>query len=90
MASHEILGGLVQVYKRGGKTWHCSASLKGRQYRSSTKEEGLDQAKAFAEDWYLALRGKLAAGLLKTEKTFEEAARKFEQDLVSSRKASAA
>jgi hypothetical protein len=27
MASHEILGGLVQVYKRGGKAWHCSASL---------------------------------------------------------------
>lgn len=41
MASHEILGGLVQVYKRGGKAWHCSTSLKGRQYRASTKEEGL-------------------------------------------------
>jgi integrase len=80
MASHEILGGLVQVYKRGGKSWHCSASLKGRQYRASTKEEGLDQAKAFAEDWYLGLRGKLAAGLLKTETTFAEAAKKFEQE----------
>jgi integrase len=40
----------------------------------------LAQAKAFAEDWYLGLRGKLAAGLLKTEKTFAEAAKKFEQE----------
>jgi len=80
MASHEILGGLVQVYRRGGLTWHCSASLKGHQYRTSTKETGLEQAKAFAEDWYLGLRGKLAAGILKTETTFAEAAKKFEAE----------
>ncbi len=80
MASHEILGGKVNVYRRGGLTWHCSASVKGQQYRASTKETGLEQAKAFAEDWYLGLRGKLAAGLLKTEKTFAEAAKKFEQE----------
>ena len=80
MASHEILGGLVQVYRRGGLTWHCSTSLKGRQYRASTKETGLEQAKAFAEDWYLGLRGKLAAGVLKTETTFAVAAKKFEQE----------
>ncbi|TWB08435.1 hypothetical protein FBZ98_11482 [Rhizobium sp. ERR 922] len=41
MASHEILGGKVNVYRRGGLTWHCSASVKGRQYRTSTKETGL-------------------------------------------------
>lgn len=40
----------------------------------------MDQAKAFAQDWYLGLRGKLAAGLLKTEIIFEEAAKKFEQE----------
>lgn len=80
MASHEILGGKVNVYRRGGLTWHCSASVKGRQYRASTKETGLEQAKAFAEDWYLGLRGKLAAGILKTETTFAEAAKKFEQE----------
>jgi hypothetical protein len=71
MASHEILGGLVQVYKRGSRYWHCSASLKGRQYRVTTKEEELPQAKQFAEDWYVGLRGKGRAGLLKKrEKTF--------------------
>lgn len=79
MASHEILGGMVHIYRRGA-TWHCSASVKGRQYRVSTKEKELSLAKAFAEDWYLGLRGKSAAGLLKTETTFAEAARKFEQE----------
>ena len=80
MVSHEILGGKVNIYRRNGLTWHCSASLKGIQYRTSTKETGLAQAKAFAEDWYLGLRGKLAAGLIKTEKTLAEAAKKFEQE----------
>src|SRR5579864_6006233 len=77
MPSHEILGGLVQVYKRGGRFWHCSASLNNRQYRITTKEEGLPQAKQFAEDWFLELRGKARAGILKHEKTFAEAAALF-------------
>ena len=37
---------------------------------SSTKEDGLPQAKEFAEDWYLELRGKARAGILKAEKAF--------------------
>lgn len=79
MSSHEILGGLVQVYRRGeGRFWQCSASIDGRQFRSTTKEQDLPQAKEFAEDWYLTLRGKARAGILKTEKTFREAARQFE------------
>jgi integrase len=78
MASHEILGGLVQVYRRGGRFWQCSASMGGRQYRVTTKEEDLPQAKQFAEDWYIGLRGKARAGLLKKrEKTFREAAEVF-------------
>lgn len=79
MASHEILGGLVQVYRRGsGRYWQCSASIAGRQYRATTKEEGLTEAKQFAEDWFLELRGKSRAGLLKKrEKTFAEAAEQF-------------
>jgi integrase len=78
MPSHEILGGLVQVYRRGGRFWHCSASMAGRQYRVTTKEEELPQAKQFAEDWYIGLRGKSRAGLLKKrEKTFREAAEVF-------------
>ena len=52
----------------------------GRQHRTSTKEEELPQAKQFAEDWYLTLRGKARAGLLKKEKTFDEAADQFEKE----------
>lgn len=78
MPSHDLLGGLVQVYKRGAsRFWQCSASIDGRQYRVSTKEEDLPQAKQFAEDWYLGLRGKARAGLLKTEKTIKEVAEQF-------------
>jgi hypothetical protein len=46
------------------------------QYRETTKEEDLPQAKQFAEDWYITVRGKARAGLLtkKREKTFQDAA----------------
>ena len=78
MASHELLGGLIQVYRRGtGRYWQCSASIDGKQFRSTTGEQDLEPAKQFAEDWYLGLRGKARAGLLKTEKTFGQAADQF-------------
>ena len=79
MARHELLGGLVQVYRRGdGRHWHCSASIKGRQYRATTGEDDLVLAKQVAENWYLGLRGKSQAGLLKpNEKTFKQAADQF-------------
>jgi integrase len=79
MVRHEILGGLVKIYRREGtRHWHCSASLKGQRHRTTTKEEGLAEAHQFAEDWYLELRGKSRAGLLKkSEKTFAEAAEQF-------------
>jgi hypothetical protein len=81
VASHELLGGLIQVYRRGtGRYWQCSASVEGRQFRVSTGEQDLDPAKQFAEDWYLGLRGKARAGLLKTEKTFGAAADQFEKE----------
>jgi hypothetical protein len=39
MSRHELLGGLIQVYRRGGRHWHCSASIEGRQYRATTGED---------------------------------------------------
>ncbi len=48
MASHEILGGKVQLYRRTNKIWHCSASVGGVQHRASTKEEDLELAKEAA------------------------------------------
>ena len=63
MARHEILGGLLQLYKRdNSKYWQCSATVDGRQYRTSTGQDELDRAKDHAEDWYLGLRGKARAG----------------------------
>lgn len=81
MQRHEILGGKVQLYRRAdGGSWHCSASVGNKQRRASTKSDSLSLAKQVAEDWYLGLRGKLHAGVLKTEKTFKEAASQFTRE----------
>ena len=79
---HEILGGLVQLYKRErSRYWQCSASYQGRQFRGSTQEEDLPQAKQYAEDWFLEVRGKSRAGILKKpEKTFQDAADAFTRE----------
>ena len=84
MIRHKLLGGKLQVYKRENtQFWQCSASVGGRQYRATTNEDELPAAKEAAEDWYLGLRGKSKAGLLrKPEKTFREAAEKFEEEYV--------
>lgn len=78
-AHHELMGGKLHVYKRvNSRYWQCSTYLNGRNRRVSTGEESLEHAKDFAEDWYLELRGKQRAGLLKTGKTFREVAAQFE------------
>nr|WP_233345977.1 phage integrase SAM-like domain-containing protein [Oceanicaulis alexandrii] len=46
----------------------------------STKEESLQLAKEFAEDWYLDLRGRARDGNLKNEKTFKQAAEQFRRE----------
>jgi integrase len=76
--THDLMGGKLHVYKRENSSyWQCATYLKGRNYRRSTKEDSLEHAKQVAEDWYLELRGKSRAGLLKTEKTFNHAADQF-------------
>ena len=78
MPIHKLMGGDLQIFQRGrSRFWQCSASIGGKQYRHSTKEESLTHAKQLAEDWYLGMRGKSRAGLLKTEKTFAEASKQF-------------
>jgi integrase len=77
-ADHELMGGRLHVYKRGrSRYWQCSTYLGGRNRRISTKEEGLAQAKDFAEDWYLELKGKHKRGEIRDGKTFREAATQF-------------
>ena len=75
---HELRGGKVHVYQREGSTnWQCSTYLNGKNWRQSTGEDSLARAKEFAEDWYLSLRGKNHAGVLKVGKTFKQAADQF-------------
>lgn len=76
---HEVLGGQVQVYRRPNSPhWQCSASVGGRQFRATSRQEGLAQAKDFAEDWYLTLKGKERfGGGAPKGKTFRQAADRF-------------
>ena len=75
---HELMGGKLLVYRRENSGfWQCSTFLAGRNWRVSTKEDSLSQAKDFAEDWYLGLKGQSRAGQLKTGKTFKQAAEQF-------------
>lgn len=81
MPTHKILGDKVNVYRReNSRFWQCSTYLAGRNHRVSTKQGSLAQAKEFAEDWYLELRGKARAGEIKNEKTFKDAAERFTKE----------
>lgn len=80
---HKLLGGKVQVFLRPEKSryWQAAASVGGRQFRCSTKEESLEKAKDFAEDWFLEMRGKArhGDGIPKAGKPFKAAADLFLQ-----------
>lgn len=76
--THELMDGKLHIYRRENSAcWQCSTYLAGKNWRVSTKEESLALAKDFAQDWYLGLMGKSRAGLLKTGKTFKQAAEQF-------------
>lgn len=78
---HMLFGGKLHVYRRENSSrWQCAAYLTGRNHRVSTGTDSLSEAKAFAEDWYLGLRGKAARGEIKNEKTIKEAAAVFERE----------
>lgn len=75
---HELMGGKLHVYKReNSRFWQASAYLAGKNRRVSTKEESLSHAKEIAEDWFIELRGKARAGVLKGGKKFRDAAKNF-------------
>jgi integrase len=68
----------LHVYKRpNSRYWQCSTFLAGRNRRKSTKESNLSRAIAFAEDWYLDVRGKQRAGTLRDGKTFRTVSKHF-------------
>lgn len=73
-----ILDGKVHVYKRdNSRFWQCSTYMQ-KNHRTSTKCEVLREAKEFAEDWYFDLRSLHKRGEILGEKTFADAAKKFE------------
>ena len=58
----ELMGGKLHVYRRENSAkWQCSTFLAGKNWRISSKDDSLERAKDFAEDWYFGLRGKSAA-----------------------------
>lgn len=78
---HSLFGGKLHIYRRpSSQLWQCSAYLKGKNRRASTRENSLALAKEFAEDWYLDLRGRAREGNLKNEKTFRIAAEQFRRE----------
>lgn len=78
MAHHRLMGGRLHLYQRdNSKFWQCATFLAGTNYRESTKVESLEQAKDFAEDWYLKLKGAHRIGELKEGRLFKVAAQQF-------------
>jgi integrase len=81
MTSHIMFDGKLQVYQRPtSRVWQCAARVGGKRHRKSTEEENFSSAKKVAEEWYLGLRGQLAAGIIvpKTkERTFGDAAKAY-------------
>lgn len=77
-ATHTILGGKVQLFRRPNSTrWQCRASIEGKQFQHSTKQSSLAAAKDVAEDWYLTVKGKLVRGEVVGGKPFAEVAKIF-------------
>jgi integrase len=78
MQRHEMLGGKVQLYRRTTEgNWWCSASVAGKQRRATTKQDSLSLAKEFEKAFLWKWRAKTPPGLLKSEKTFKQAADQF-------------
>lgn len=80
--SHSLMGGKLHVYKRDddARHWQCSAFFAGRNHRVSTKQEEFRSAQAWAEEWYVELRGKAKRGEVLGGKKFKHAAEQFERE----------
>ena len=52
---HPAVGGRVTLYRRpNSRFWQCQGTFAGKSQRISTRTESLTEARAFAENWYLA------------------------------------
>ena len=81
-ATHKILGGEVNLYKRENSPhWQCSTFLAGKNRRKTTKTDSLRHAEDIATDWYLELKGKARGGEIKEGKTFKVATTQFMREI---------
>lgn len=52
---HPAEGGRVCIYRRpNSRFWQCQGTFEGKSERASTKTENLDDARRFAENWYMS------------------------------------
>lgn len=52
---HLAVGGRVNIYRRpNSRYWQCQATFDGQSRRVSARTESLEEARAFAEAWYLS------------------------------------
>ena len=80
MAKHMGLGDKAYGCRReNSRFWQCAMSLQEKKHRTSTKEEGLSQAREFAENWYLILRRNPGRGEPFNEQSFKDAAEVFQR-----------
>jgi integrase len=78
MTRHVLLDGRLHLYRRKGSPyWQCATYLGAKNWRVSTKEAELPQAKDVAEDWYWTLRERFAAGKIKSLRRFRDVAAAF-------------
>src|SRR5882762_3879479 len=76
--THALMGGKLHLHmKPSSSYWQAWTYLKGRKRRISTKQTTLPLATAFAESWYLDLRGRAQTGNLHSGPTFKKAAQQF-------------
>lgn len=79
MSAVKILDDQVSLYQRPeSAVWQCSAMFNGKRHRASTKQKDLSAAKEKARSWYYDLHNKVQAGVDISEKTFADAAKRFE------------
>ncbi len=60
---HKLMDGDLQLFQKPTSCfWQYPATVGGKQFRYSTKEESFAEAQDVAKDWFLSMSGKARAG----------------------------
>ncbi len=75
---HFAVGGRVNLYRRANsRFWQCQATIEGRSARVSSRQETLEAARRFAEEWYLARMRELDDDRAARSRVFRESGGAF-------------